>query len=427
MRLLRGLWCWKTSREHREEIVREELIQSLVVCQGSLSSPQTATQLSPTMTRESQRPHTDHSSSGDGHRNAGSTESPLMRLPVELIQQIAAFADSPAAAALALSSRSLCTIIGTQVWENVSNNMGNPEDRKEFLLLLERDLLPLCYCPRCKILHRRFLPGVPFTPHPVDKHDRNVNAYLPSPGDQVHYRDVRSVMKQHFWGKEHGQPLTILYRDLEVQKLGCLIRHQTRARIVANELILRMRWKLSSLGPLELINLQVCPHQILHTTPSNNRTLLTYPARNVLGSIVNCKWLHAHPEQPRCSQCWWGREKSKCTHIPKQPKFEGPVFCSMCDGVRRCGHCATDFAVSVLKRSREWEIHIDAWLNFGYGSSLDDPKWKSHKLGSSDWALSGEGEAHADSLPPPGSIKQAYYSLKPMDDIEEPSWWGRPS
>lgn len=430
MTLLRSLWCWRIPQEQREEIVREELIQRLVVSQDSLSSPQehsgAVIARVPTMTGENQQSHTNRSSgSRNGQGNAGSTESHLMNLPVELIQHIAAFVDPPAAAALTLASRPLCAVIGTQAWENVSKDMDNLEDREQFLLLLERDLLLFCYCPRCKILHRRFLPGVPFTPHPVDKHDRGINAYLPSPGDHVHYRDVRSVMKRHFWGKEYGQPLKILYRDVEVQKPSYLIQYQARARIIADELILRMRWKLSNLEPLELISLEICPHQILHTTPSNNRTILMHPARNALGNIINCKWLHAHPEQPKCSQCWWRREKSKCTHISKQPESEGPVSCSMCDGVRRCGHCATDFEVSVVMKSREWEIHIDSWLNLGHGSSLDDPKWKSHKMGSSDWALSGEGEAHADSLPPPGSIKRAYYSLEPLDDIKEPSWWGR--
>lgn len=117
MRLLRSLWCWRIPPEQREEIICEELIQGSAVCQDSLSSPQEHSEMAvarvPTMTGGNQQPHTDRSSnSRNGQGNAGSTESHLMNLPVELIQHIAAFADPPAVAALTLASRLLCAVIG---------------------------------------------------------------------------------------------------------------------------------------------------------------------------------------------------------------------------------------------------------------------------------------------------------------------------
>ncbi|OCK78980.1 hypothetical protein K432DRAFT_383448 [Lepidopterella palustris CBS 459.81] len=368
------------------------------------------------------------------------TQCHLLELPAELIQQIASFTTPSAAAALALTSRSLCAIIGTGVWERVGNAKRDTiEDRSEFLLLLERDLPSYFFCSDCSIMHVRLMPGVPYTPHPYTpypykKHDRTVNAYYPMPGDPLHYQDFRALMERHHWGVNFGRPISSIYRDIELQRAYCTIRLQTRGRIIDNELILRMHWELSGLEPgADGISLEICPHQSLQATPSSLHQLpvssfmdLIEPVRNELANVVCCKWLHVRPRPANCPNC-----KKMCKEMQKRGAARvmetGVLSCSMCEGVRRCGHCATDYEVSVVRRAKQLELHIDAWLNLGYGSFLEDPNWLSHKMGSREWALTGEGQTHAVSLAAPGTIKTAYYSLDREDGLENPMWWAKRS
>ena len=283
---------------------------------------------------------------------------PFEILPLEMIQYIASFLPSSAAAAFALCNHYLRYALGAQYWME----LREPRQRKErelFLQLLDRDLLDHVFCHHCARLHLSTPPGMGDWDD-VQLYNRmrlrrcydeemRARTYFYYP-HTFRFENVQMAMKLHRLGLDTKKYLEALSH---VERTSYPLPHVEifHARIVSDEMIIRAQhwFYLIPDGPILKLSREVspCPRVCAHLQSS-----LHYIDDNTLTKLLHCKVRHINKKQDPCTQC---------------------------TGLTQCRYCPTEMQIDV-KMFRGWgtALVVTKWLAVGSGESPQDPKWLSH-------------------------------------------------
>lgn len=270
--------------------------------------------------------------------------SSLERLPVELLQSVLSHLSLSSTAALALCSRHMTYLIGTKSWDAVGKQRS---ERIEFLNYLEKDLPGYRLCNRCLKLHRNIPPEdmllTQSAPEKLGKAKRTDVAYS-YPPININFQHVQSAMNHHLFGPNHGLSLDFFLRPLPLASLGLYLQPSTRARIVADEFVLRSKyWIPRWPDKVDAYHRQqnpigLCPHVTI------------YHGDKRMMDLIECQ-LHHGSE--------WA--------------------CPSCRGLKICRFCSTELAVELHRVKAGFSVlYITTWRNFGCGRSPKDVIWQEH-------------------------------------------------
>ena len=277
-----------------------------------------------------------------GHVKAiNNQNSPLLALPVEIIQYISvAFLPADAAASLALCSRSMLKILGSQTLRSLNHSAI---ERRRFLKNLEKDLPDWLFCYHCLTFHPVDQNGDPYQLWRFFNERKcvRVNGVV-SIGYVYHirYEYVQLLMRNYRLGRPHEVYLQKLNHGFARHLPNTSLEAAVTARIVAGELFLQVKYTLKLLKSwdafLILSNIQnFCPH-ILGFRDS------------IFAQALRCRLSHA--DQLPCIEC-------------KEQKH--------------CRECSTSFRLGIRTlRQSVTEVQVDIWRCLGSCESPFDPKWR---------------------------------------------------
>ena len=269
-------------------------------------------------------------------------KAPIFALPVEIIQLIsAAFLPVDAAASLALSSRLMLKILGTQTLRSLLLDRHDIE-RTRFLENLERDLPDWLLCPHCSKFH------------PVDRnaHPRQLWRYY-NEKKCVRVNGVVTIGYRYHLRYEFVQLLAYL-KELSDRDTLYLpekrVKRVVTASIVEGQLVLQVKYtlKLRKNRDITLIRSSIgtlCPH------------LCSWFDDSIFAQELRCRLMHADRRQPPCIEC---KELKHCPDCPTSfqvsvESLEDPVTKIQVDIWRHLGSCKSPF-------NSRWRRHADRYL-----------------------------------------------------------------
>lgn len=313
--------------------------------------------------------------------------SRLEMLPNELLQYTASLLDTPSAASLALCSRRILYVIGTQYWSLIKE-WRHGATKWFFLVILQRDLPAHRLCHRCIVLHLRKSEGInpptPWSSHRVFCADRD--DFVEGPYSQcIAHQQAQLAMNYHRLGPAYGISLDRFDQGPD-RFFGYIDQSiSQRARIVANHFLIRWQIiKYTGPSPLTIKNEDtadrsirsllchvpsLCPHR------SNDKTNL-----DAVSQAVRCMVSHADGSRGACQ----------------------------CAELKQCDFCHTEFMVEL----EDWNdekgtvVVVTAWADLGSIENVNDPKWQSHLGGN--W--NDVKNVNRPITFPPGSIRAAFIS-----------------
>ena len=260
---------------------------------------------------------------------------PISTLPVEIIQYISvAYLPADDAASLALCSRSMLEILGTQTLRSLQLDRYYSE-KIRFLENLERDLPDWLLCPHCTKFH-------PVDPnaHPrklwnfsKEKRCARVNGVVTIGYEYyIRWELVQLLMRDYRLGRPHEKYLKKLSDVYTIRLPESRLKGGVTASIVEGDLILKVKHTLKLIKGRDItlsrtIFSKLCPH-LVHCFVDP-----------MLVQALRCRLRHAARKQPPCIEC---------------------------KGWKHCPECPTFFYVHV--RSLEdpvTEIQVDIWRNLG--------------------------------------------------------------
>ena len=278
----------------------------------------------------------------------GNKKAPIYALPVEVIQYISvAFLPADAAASLALCSRSMLKILGSQTLRSLALDRHDTE-RTRFLENLERDLPDWLLCPHCLKFH-------PVDPnaHPrqlwldfKEKKCVRVNGVVTIGYKYyIRYENVQLLMRNYRLGRPYEMYLKKLSNRYTTHRPEKSLEGVVTASIVEGELVLQVRYTLKLLKSWDITLIRrtiskLCPH------------LIDCFVDSIFAQALRCRLRHAARKRPPCIEC---------------------------KGRKQCPECPTSFQVSV--RSLEdpvTEIQVDVWRNLGSCKSPFNSRWRRH-------------------------------------------------
>lgn len=272
-------------------------------------------------------------------------KSSLEGLPVELLQSISCYLSLSSAASLALCNHRMNHIIGRQSWSSLELWTEELEKTK-FLHYLKKGLPDHRICHRCIKLHCeipvRDVQLTQFVPEEPERKQKIGVAYS-YPPINITFQQVQSALNRHHLGSNQGLPLDFFHRRLPKGPLGLCFCPSTKARIVADEFILRSNYWIPKwpdrTGPDPNLDnpIRLCPHMTIY-----------YGDPRIM-QILECQLHH-----------------SKDCH---------------CAGRKYCDFCSTEFDVGLCSgEAGSRVLYITTWRTFGCGRCPKDPKWQGHVL-----------------------------------------------
>lgn len=296
-------------------------------------------------------------------------------LPPDILRVITDSLPTDSVASLALCNKKIRRRIGTQSWKDLSNwQQGMPpadayrlsQDRVALLTSLQLDLTDLIYCHQCeKLCHRNghnpnnrshfciqaagivdlvYAQGDPGTGAPKKVFSL---AFL---NLQLLMSRYRSLCPESSQEHQPSDPrLTELLNNLYMvaylglEDTGLCV---TSAKVVNDELIIRMETQILLAGPEEFGQIQMHLPQTCRHVPT--RREIFWPS----------------------NMDWWA-----------QPKWENTLVYQTHSGVPyRCAYCHTEYLATVEKESdsESYLVEVSVWKNLGSFKSPDDEKWQSH-------------------------------------------------
>ena len=268
----------------------------------------------------------------------------LHTLPVEILQYIShTFLPSDAAVSLALCSRSMLNIFGTQVLRSLPLESGAIE-RTRFLHLLEKDLPDHLFCHHCLKLH----PG-----DPNGDPSKRWLSFDETECSRVHgvvsvryiyhirYEYAHLLMRNYRLGRPYQTNLEKLSKTYAYHFPEKSHKYEITADIVDGELFLqvnhtlrlRKEWDISTIRT----NIsQICPH------------LLGTVRDSIFAQALRCRLSHANGLP--CSEC-------------KEQKY--------------CLECSTSVHVNIRSlKDFVTEVQVNVKRCLGSCESAFDPKWR---------------------------------------------------
>lgn len=321
---------------------------------------------------------------------------PLLDLPEELVVLIISFLPRPDKLSAALACKPLHFICN----DVVDTGPVPREDKEDFLLRLERDLVATHqYCAICMELHKSSSLNKPNeNPYVVLQRQHNLpTCVLQSPQyslifsrNHFAYHHGRAVMNRHFYGTPAGlDPNLLCYKTLYHYPIGHrrLLELSSRysVRIQYNSLYLFGKHIMDSIDipsmttKLDKGNFNICQHIVTTARPD----LLEYTRRAA------------------------GLDASEISRFLQEP---GRVVHGS------CARCLTDYTVEISRNSTRnclgllkvfYRVEIQAYHDFGQFRSLNDWKWR---------AWGDEFERRDMNVYPPGSVYQQYYAAEEGGD-----------
>ena len=267
----------------------------------------------------------------------------LLSLPVEILQHIRDFLPLSSAASFALCSQTLLKVVGNQSLEPLRADDQTIE-RRRFLVALQKDLPDWLLCHHCSLFHPVILDEGPedvwcYEDEPSCVQENGV-VYL-DVDFRIRYQHARLLMNHYRFGRPYTENLKRLSYSYSVTIDEMVLESVLWSRIVAGELLVRVKTRVRLLGPWNsgLVNNQmppVCPH------------LEYYCQDQTLWQTIDCRMSHAN----------------------KLP-------CARCKMRKACRECSTWFRVDVQELENfETEVQIDVWKYLGTCETPYDPKWR---------------------------------------------------
>ncbi|PSN61978.1 hypothetical protein BS50DRAFT_577859 [Corynespora cassiicola Philippines] len=286
--------------------------------------------------------------------------APLLSLPVELLQLITAYLDTPSAAALSLSARYTCYAIGHAHTARYLSSSRTKFDRRKRIEILERAFPSHWYCAWCDRFHVHERAGGPKRFDEEKKRDcAAYNSYLcdfnqarREAGYVLAFHHVRHGVNRAMWGEEYGMNLEDFnYEQDAVSKIfrtKCPTRTRCEAKVVSGHFLLHASYRITLPSTVTRK-----PHALLALWPT-------------LPHIVV------------------GHRDSNGGHTGLSNCLENALAHNWRFRTQLCYLCATDYAVSChsiadsATTNSHLVVEIDAWRDLGNGRNPFDTSWRSH-------------------------------------------------
>ncbi|KAF2248779.1 hypothetical protein BU26DRAFT_380706, partial [Trematosphaeria pertusa] len=281
--------------------------------------------------------------------------APICNLPLEIIQHIATYLSSAAAASFSLSSRYIYYALGTDRLSLYLTSPRSKLDRRRNIEILERAFPSHWYCAWCDKFHAHERDGGPKRFEREEKRNcAEFNSYLHSGRDyMLCYHHIRLAMNRELWGGEYGIPPSAFNLQQENDKLKIgkstgSARLECEARVVSGHFLLHATYHLTlSFSPTRRLQ----PHTFLSTL---------YPA---LPHVVV------------------GHRNSHSGHTGLRSALESALARNWKYDAQLCYVCATDYAVSCTTTTDHrphLSLCIEVWRDLGSGRNPFDASWRAH-------------------------------------------------
>lgn len=318
------------------------------------------------------------------------TDAPLLKLPVEVVQEIASYLPRESAASFCLSSSYICYAIGTEQLHAYLKAALSKIQKRANLQIVERAFPSHWYCPWCDVFHKHETAGGPKNFAKETKRDcAEFNSFLRAGNHYVlAYHHVRMAMNRHSWGPDYGIGLEeFSYQQKGSNKIlnvSCPANMDISTRIVANKFLLNVHYAIS------------VPISLTKRSEFYQRLWASLP------------------------QIVVGHRNDRDGHNGMLYDIQHSTSNFWKSDVDVCKTCATDYAVSAAYpqveatescagvNPKNVEIVIEVWRDLGNGKSPFDTQWRAHgenvtpykaNIGDSLWLAASHK---------PGCIKEAF-------------------
>jgi hypothetical protein len=315
--------------------------------------------------------------------------SPLLTLPVELIQLTASYLDRISTASLCLACRYTCLAIGrNELVEHVT--LSRPlikVQRRKNIEILERAFPSHWYCSWCDTFHLHDVNGGP-TRLKSEKARECVEAssYL---HDEWRYvvchHHVKLAVNRALWGQDYGIGVeAFTHHTVTKRTSGKTVfdtRLQCEARVVEGRLILHASFD---------VFLPPAPHI---RRVGTGREVLVRDIIPIVPHVVS------------------GHRNSHAPHTGFKGTLADAVMYGSQSRVELCHVCATDFIAHYDSHNAESPtvLNFQVWRDLGNGRNPFDASWRAHgELGQGREGFASDALRLASFLP--GDIKKAFES-----------------
>ena len=339
---------------------------------------------------------------------------PLDILPPEILGVITNSLPTASVVSLALCNKKIWAGIGTQSWKDLSNWRQSLEpadanrlrqDRMDLLTSLQLGLTDWIYCHECEKLCHRNGHNPNNRSHPCIKATGIVDLVYaqgdPDTGapDKVFslaFLNLQLLMSRYrSLYRDPSQDHQLLDARLTelLENLGMVAyfgvgdtgQCVTSAKVVADELIIKIETQIPLADPQELEKIQMhLPQTCQHV---QTRRDIFWPS----------------------NMDWWS-----------QPKWEDRLVYWTHVGVPyRCAYCHTEYLATIMKEpeSESYLVEVSVWKNLGSFKSPSDEKWQSHLLREKIGERLGGSQIYH------GVIYHLFESADEEDPLnEQPGW-----
>ena len=278
-------------------------------------------------------------------RTINDKESSLHVLPVEILQYISAtFLPPDAAASLALCSRSMLRILGSQAFHDLRLKCHTFE-KTYFLRNLEKDLSDWLFCHNCSMFHPVDLNENPKQYLYLFKETEcgQINGFVSIRCDfNIRYKYAQWIMRNYRLGRPYMLYLERLCDEYDRIYPDASLKSVHTADIVEGELLIHIK-------------------HTLRLFKNQDASLIQFNLPNFCRHFIN-RYIDSNFAQTlRC----------RLSHADKLP-------CVECKKRKHCPYCLTSFQVDI--RTLETlviEVHVDVWRCLGSCESPINSKWRA--------------------------------------------------
>ncbi|KAF2754456.1 hypothetical protein EJ05DRAFT_503994 [Pseudovirgaria hyperparasitica] len=326
------------------------------------------------------------------------SSSPILQIPIDILILIDAFLCQEDSAALSLTCRHLCHVLGRQTLHECAK-ADNPA-RHKMRVHLERAFPSFLYCHPCNVFHARDLAlpskpqSYPLRPTTTTKPCIQTSGYIPCHNNwTLTFHHAQAAMNAFLWtSRAHGPSADAFTSDFTYQPPNC--PHPIHITTAAK--------------PHD----SNTPSLLLHasatlTLPSHSSLLKPSRTRDLLYTFPHL--LVAHLNVPGAQRIhtglWRALERaiatataiSSSTHSPplsSSPETETEPYQTITPApgptTHRCTLCPTDYEVTLSTAPRTpsasssqhhmLEIRISAWRDLGPCREPWDPRFMAHTV-----------------------------------------------